>query len=127
MDGRGSVCPPYRDALALGAWAYKNRPLIHGRVALAGGDPDRLTLRSFLDSAYVLLVEDYQHMGSGRVPINMAVSAADELIEHVASGGKTPLPTVEEAPASVPSPADNDRAMAELQGLMGGFAGNIGG
>jgi hypothetical protein len=119
VDDRGPDRPPYGTALALGSWAWDKRRVIYGRVALAGGNPDRLSLRHFLDAALVLLVDEYLAHGTGRVPITLALNAAEELLEAAANESQngTPMPTPS---SSVPVASDNDRALADLMAQIGG-------
>ena len=42
-----------------GVWGWRQRRVIRGRILLAGGNPDALTLSDFLDAAYALAVEDH--------------------------------------------------------------------
>ena len=63
MVAGGHFRPPYGDALSLGGWAWENRSLLEGRITLAGGDPDTMTLRRYLDVAYAIFVEEYQRLG----------------------------------------------------------------
>lgn len=115
MDGRGSVHAPYGAALALGRWAWENRLLIFGRIALNGGDPERISLPSFLAAAYALLVEAYERIGAGGMDLPSAVQTANESI-----GLAVPVEDGVVVLDSQPTAADNDRAMAELQRMMSG-------
>lgn len=117
MDDRGSDCPPYDPALALGSWAWGIRGYICGRVALQGGDPDKLSLRQFLDVAYVLLVDQYRHLGD-QVPLHIARKATDELLESQWDG-EAPPPELD----GTPTAADNDAALAGLMAQMQGING----
>lgn len=115
MDGRGAVEFSYQPALALGLWAWENRRLIEGRVLLAGGEPDALTLRSFLTGAYALLVEEYQRLG---LTVLDAVEKANASI-GMASGPVQPVAGADQ-PERVPTPAENDAALRELEKAMMG-------
>ncbi len=119
MDDRGADRPPYEPALVLGAWAWGIRGYVCGRVVLGGGDPDQLSLRHFLDVAHMLLVEQYVHVSSGRVPLSIAQKAADELLETDDWGENGSLPDL----GGVPAPAENDAALADLMSKMGGIRG----
>ncbi len=114
MDDRGSDRPPYEPALALGSWAWGIRGYISGRVALQGGDPDKLSLRHFLDIAYVLLVDQYRHLGD-QVPLHIARKATDELLESQWENGEMP-----ELPAPIVA-SENDAALEALMAQMGGI------
>lgn len=113
-----AVRPPYESALALGRWAWENRSLIRGRVTLAGGEAHSLTLREFLDAAYVLLVEEGLRMG---VPLEGAIDA----VKDWRAGGIRPAGGTAPATQAVPSEAavvsQNQRALAELSKMMPGL------
>lgn len=55
----GSHRHPFAPARSIGNWGWENRHLIFGEVTLAGGNPRDLTLRSFVDAAYALMVRTY--------------------------------------------------------------------
>ena len=77
-------------------------------MSLAGGDPDQMTLRSFMSAAYSLLVGEYQRLG---IDLASAVEKVNESIHlKVAPAVTERTPTV----------VDNDRALADLQRMMGG-------
>lgn len=65
--------------------------------------------------AYVLLVEQYVHI-EGRVPLSIAQKAADELLSTDWDGG-------EEIPDLADQAAENDAALAQLRGMLGGMSG----
>ena len=73
-------------------------------MTLAGGDPERLSLKHFLDAAYVLLVENIQAKGE--------LFSALDVLENVRAGGPS---LAEEAPA------DSDAAVQELNAMLGGI------
>jgi len=68
-----------------------------------------MTARSFLNTGYAMLVAEYQHLGMDMLS---AVAKVDESI-----GLKTAV-AAQPAVAGVPSAADNDRALAELQAQL---------
>lgn len=68
-----------------------------------------MSLRSFMSCGYALLIDAYQQIGSDLVT---AVQRADESIF-----GTPSEPTAPSAEA-----IDNDRALAELQKMLGGIA-----
>jgi hypothetical protein len=72
--------------------------------------------------AYALIVDDFQHMGGGRVTLGSAMAAADEVIEGAAndSGGEAPSEG-NGAGFQTPTAAENDRALVELQRMMSGI------
>lgn len=111
MADRGHVGPPYGAALALYGWAAENRSFIEGQVALNGGDPDALGLKSFLDIAYSLLVNEY------RQKAGMTLMAALEETAEYAAGrsGRTPEEITQEQAAR-----KNAQAMAQLDQMMKG-------
>jgi len=74
-----------------------------------------MTMRRFLDSGYALLVETFLRMGTDMLT---AIEAVDEAIGLI---GAPPEVLVAVAERRVPSAADNDRALAELKGLVGGL------
>ena len=75
---------------------------------MSGGDPERMTLRRFIDVAFAILVEEYQRLGTD------LLSAIDKV---GALGGAEP----EEAkPATA---VDNAKSMQALMGMLGGVKG----
>ena len=68
-----------------------------------------MTVRAFLNTAYAMLVAEYQHLGMDMLS---AVAKVDESI------GLTTSVAAQPAAAGVPTAADNDRALAELQGAL---------
>ena len=110
MVAGGHIRPPYRTALVLSAWAWENRSFIEGRVALAGGDPDGLSFKRFLDISYSILVDEYQRSG-------MNLVAALEAVRQYASGFSTETPETVSSGSVV---AQNQQAMAQLQAMMKG-------
>ena len=122
MGGRGAVRTPYEHALALGSWAWKNRRLIFGRIALAGGDPEQTSLPTFLNAAYALIVDDYQYQGTGRTPLAGAIQETDDLINRAAYGplaANVPPTVAANGKDVAPTAAENDRALAELKAMIG--------
>jgi len=69
-----------------------------------------MSLRRFLDCAYAILIEEYTRLGTDLLS---AIEKVDESL-----GLRDPLERAERQA----SPADNDRALAELQKMMGGIA-----
>jgi hypothetical protein len=72
---------------------------------LSGGDPERMTLRRFIDVGFAILVEEYQRLGVD------LLSAIDKVS---ALGG-----------ADVPEPEriDNKQSINDLMAMMGGVKG----
>ena len=70
-----------------------------------GGDPDRMTLRRFVDAGYTLLVEEYTRLG-----INLL-----EAVETVSKFG-----TGDAAPVQSRTASQNDQSMQTLMGMMAG-------
>ncbi len=110
MADGGADRPPYASALAVGLWAHENSGYVKGRIALAGGDPDVLTLRRFIDVAFAILVEEYQRLGIDLL----------SALEKVGALGSSEPP---EPVAPVPSAAENKQAMDQLMTMMGGVKG----
>lgn len=75
---------------------------------MSGADPDRLTLRRFIDVAFAILVEEYQRLGTDLLTAIEKVSAL---------GGADP----EEA--KVETAVDNAKSMDALMGMLGGVKG----
>ena len=69
-----------------------------------------MTLRTFLNAAYAVLVAEYQRIGKD------ILTAVEEVNQSIGLTPVTDGPTV----PSGPSAADNDRALAELNKLMAG-------
>ena len=105
MADGGADRPPYGDALALGLWAWESRSLIYGKVTLAGGNPEAMTLRQFLDAAYALLVEEAQRLG---------IDLISALETHSKWAARSLLEAVND------TAIQNQRALAELENLMRG-------
>ena len=105
MADGGADRPPYDDALALGLWAWESRSLIYGKVTLAGGDPEAMTLRQFLDAAYALLVEEAQRLG---------IDLISALETHSKWAARSLLEAVND------TSIQNQRALAELEKMMSG-------
>jgi hypothetical protein len=105
----GADRPPYRTALALGAWAWENRSLIKGRITLAGGNPDGLTLSPFLDAGYALLVEAYRDAGG------QLMGALEKTAEY-AEGAREP-----EVQQEMNEDLQNQASLAQLQNMMKGI------
>jgi hypothetical protein len=55
----GSHRSPFAAARSIGYWGWDNRNYIYGEIALSGGDPGKLTLRTFIQAAYALMVRTY--------------------------------------------------------------------
>jgi hypothetical protein len=66
--------------------------------------------------AYALLVESYQSTGMGLYP--EAIGAADDILYGPLS--EEELNVV--SPETIPTPADNDAALAQLEAMMHGVA-----
>ena len=105
MADGGADRPPYDDALALGLWAWESRSLIYGKVTLAGGNPEAMTLRQFLDAAYALLVEEAQRLG---------IDLISALESHSKWAARSLLEAVND------TSIQNQRALAELEKMMSG-------
>jgi hypothetical protein len=73
---------------------------------LAGGDPDRMTLRRFIDVGFAILVEEYQRLG---VDLLSAIEKVGAL-----GGGE-----VESEPARI----DNAQSVSQLMAMLGGVKG----
>lgn len=74
-------------------------------MTLAGGDPQSLTLRNFLDAAYALLIEEYTRQ---QVPLLDAIQQT----EHMRARG----PAREESPRRTPAQAGPPPSlMAQLE------------
>ena len=73
---------------------------------LEGGDPDRMTLRRFIDVAFAILVAEYQRLG---VDLLAAIEKVGAL------GGPEPVP---EVPV-----VDNKQSIQELMGMLAGVKG----
>ena len=76
-------------------------------MTLAGGDPERMNLRSFLNAGFALLVEAYTGLG-----VNL-VEACERAWEGIG---------VEKAPEAVEASveAQNEASFAQLEALMQG-------
>ena len=88
---------PYGSIVALGEWAAERRSYIAGRILLAGGRPQEVTLRDALDIAITLLIESYQEAG-------MKIDEAHkDLMSRLypAKPGRPKTPTPEEEAASM--------------------------
>ena len=71
-----------------------------------------MTIQGFLNTAYAMLVAEYQHLGMDMLS---AVAKVDESIGLTTDIGTQP------AVAGVPTAADNDRALAALQVQLKGL------
>ena len=100
--------PPYRSALAIGSWAHQNRGYIEGRIGLAGGDPQQMTLRRFIDVAYAILVEEYQRLGVDLL----------SALEKVAALGQS-----DSEPGVEVQAERNAESMQQLMSMMAGVKG----
>lgn len=82
-------------------------------MTLAGGNPATLTLRQFLDAGYALLIEEYTRVGVS------LLEAVDQTANMRAGGPSVQSEDGASVPANVPSDKDNQRAMRELEAMMG--------
>lgn len=74
---------------------------------MSGADPDRMTLRRFIDVAFAILVEEYQRLGVDLL----------SAIDKVAALGGEPEPTPDKVAEQ------NAKSMAALMGMLGGVKG----
>lgn len=81
--------------------------MIYGRVTLAGGDPEAMNLKQFLDAAYVILVDEYQRIG-----IDL-LSAIEKVAQWTAGASED----------SPPPSHQNEQAMTLLKGRLSGVSG----
>jgi hypothetical protein len=79
---------------------------------LNGGNPDRLTMRGFIDVAYTMLVEEYQRLGIDLV----------SAIEKVSDLGMSQR-EIQERKTPPPDRVDNDQSMKMLTAMMAGVKG----
>lgn len=84
-------------------------------MILAGADPERLTLREFLDAGFALLVEEYVRLGS---TVNEAIGRINAPAV-VAEG--VDVPAVQQN-AHVEA-IDNDAAFSDLMSQISGIPG----
>ena len=110
MARAGVEWPPYESALGLAAWGWGQRHTIRGRIVLAGGNPDRLTFRDFLDAAYALAGEEHQRIN----PFLDLVSAAGKIEQ----GRKVDVP----APSSSTA-AQNEQSYNMIGQMLSGVQG----
>lgn len=110
MAARGQQRPPYGSALALAGWAWENRSYIEGRLALSGGDTDAITLKTFLDISYTLLVDEYREKGG----MNL-IAALEETRQYASGNGELP----DELPVDAVD-RKNAESMAQLDKMMKG-------
>ena len=82
-------------------------------MTLAGGDPDSLSLRRYLDCAYALLVEEYQRLGKD------LMTATEELKDYRSPAPDVPVSTAAKSEADVAR--QNEESLRELQRMMGGL------
>lgn len=75
MAGGGDLRSPYETALGVGLWGWRQRHVIRGRIVLAGGRPDRLSLRDFMDASFALAGEEHQRIN----PFMDLLSAAEKI------------------------------------------------
>ena len=75
---------------------------------MAGGNPDTMTLRRFIDVGFAILVEEYQRLG---VDLLSAIGKVGAL------GGTDPTPVSDEVAVQ------NQRSMEQLMGMLGGVKG----
>jgi len=76
---------------------------------LAGGNPETLSLRRFVDVGFAVLVQEYQRLGVDLL----------SAIEKVAALGVRPV----EEQEAVEVAAQNSQSMEQLQQMMGGVKG----
>ena len=74
---------------------------------MAGGDPDRITLRRFIDVGFAILVEEYQRLGTDLL-------TALERVGALGSDGEVEPDRVAE---------QNAQSMDQLMAMMGGVKG----
>lgn len=72
---------------------------------MSGGDPDRMTLRRFIDVGFAILVEEYQRLGVDLL----------SAIEKVSALGGDTVPE--------PEKIDNKQSIDQLMAMMGGVKG----
>lgn len=73
---------------------------------MTGGDPDRMTLRRFIDVAFAILVEEYQRLGVDLL----------SAIDRVSALG---VGMVEPEPERI----DNKQSISQIMAMMGGVKG----
>ncbi len=76
-------------------------------MTLAGGNPDTMTLRRFIDTAFAILVEEYTRLGVDLI----------SAIEKVAALGSDGEPEPDKVAV------ENARSMETLMAMMGGVKG----
>ncbi len=108
MGDGGSDGAPYDAAYALLSWCEDQRLFIEGQIAASGGNPETMSLRSFMRVGYTVLVEAYRALGADLLN---AVEKANQSL------GLAPL----EAAVATPTAADNDAALAELARATAGL------
>lgn len=74
---------------------------------MSGSDPDRITLRRFIDVAFAILVEEYQRLGTD------LLSAIDKVSALGTDGEPVPEKVAE----------NNAQSMQTLMGMLGGVKG----
>jgi hypothetical protein len=104
--------PPYATALGLGAWGWERRSILAGRITLAGGTPEGVSLPRFLDCATTMLYEEFQRVGQS------AFEAFDQVRGWAEGSGVVPKTRETKKP-----PPDNDRSMAEFMAKLSGVGG----
>lgn len=72
---------------------------------LSGGDPERMTLRRFVDVAFAILVEEYQRLGVD------LLSAIDK-VSALGSGAEPEAERI-----------DNKQSINQIMAMMGGVKG----
>ena len=107
---------PYAAAQQCISWARRYRAYLEGRVRLAGGDPEQLSLGDAANLGFNLLVEIWRGTG-------LDLFGALEKVEQ--DLGMSEAPVLDPAGNPLPSDADNERAMAELTGMIAKFGGAI--
>lgn len=68
-----------------------------------------------------MLVEEYQAVGSGRVPLVLAVNSANELLGLPVDGSAETDNGAALQSSEMATAAQNDQALAELKAMMGGI------
>lgn len=126
--GGNAVPPPYWDALALGEWAWANRSLVWGRVTLAGGDAESLTLPEFLNAAYAILADEARKVTPSLADSLELVDKWNE--RSPGEGRRTARGSEQSEPKAAPAPAaelteeemvaQNNAALAALAAKMPG-------
>ena len=81
-------------------------------MTLAGGNPDSLTLRQFIDAAAAVIVDEYRRLG-------IDLLTALEKVAVLGTDG-----TSADGETAMPDRVDNENAMQQLMARMGGVKGS---